>query len=428
MSAGFPGAGLRTEQAPPLAIPLSFFAVAPAALVAAGVWLIVDPVTHRWSPAAMAVTHLGTLGLLGSVMLGALYQMVPVVAGAPVPAIRLAHGVHVAWVGGLVALLVGLAGAGSWFLHLAVTLLGLAILLFLGPVALGLARAPTRSETVTGMRGAVLGLVGVVAAGALLALGRSGVAVPGAWHLTVGGHLGLGLVVWVGGLLTAVSWQVVPMFYLTPEIPRAARLVTLGGVIVTLVGVPIVWATGARGLWLAAVVGVGAAAIWLVHPVTVVRALRGRRRKRMDGSQHFWWAAMALAPAVFLAGVAAVTLPDLRWPVLFGWLAIWGWAGMVVHGMLTRIVPFLVWFHRFSALVGKVEVPPMRRLLPDAWVKRALAVHGATLAVGVVGIASGAPTVVQLAGAGLVATGLALAAELWRVVTYGAGRSGSDAR
>ncbi len=416
MSAGFPGAGLRTEQAPPLTVPLSFFALAPLALVAAGIWLVIEPVEMRWSPAAMAVTHLGTLGLLGSVMLGALYQMVPVVAGAPVPAIRLAHGVHLAWLTGIIALLVGLAGPWFWMLHMAVTLLGVAVLLFFGPVAVSLARAPTRSETVTGMRLALSGLAAVVGVGALLALGRSGVVVPGSWTLLVGGHIGLGLVVWVGGLLTAVSWQVVPMFYLTPAIPRWAQRLGLAGLLVTLVGVPAVWATGATGPWLGGAVGAGAAAIWLLHPLTVVHALRGRRRKRMDGSQHFWWAAMALAPLVFASGVAAWALTDPRWAVLFGWLAIWGWAGLVIHGMLTRIVPFLVWFHRFADLVGKVDVPPMKRLLPDAWVKRALMIHGATIVSGAAGILSGLTALVQLAGLGLVLTGLTLAAELWRVI------------
>ena len=418
MSAAFPGAGLRTEQAPPLSIPMAFFWLAPLALVAAGGWLAAEPVASRWTPAAVAVTHLGTLGLLGSVMLGALYQMVPVVAGAPVPIIRLAHVVHAAWAAGVLALLAGLATPWSWLLHAGAGLLGLALLAFLGPVGVALARAPTRSETVWGMRLAVAGLAGVAGVGVLLALGRSGAAVPGVWSLLVGGHVGLGLVVWVGGLMAAVSWQVVPMFYLTPAIPVRARRATLAGVATTLLGVPIVWAVGAPDVWLHAVVGVGAVAIWVLHPATVVLALRARRRKRMDGSQGFWWVAMAVAPLVLAAGVATVAAADARWPVLFGWLAIWGWAGLVVHGTLSRIVPFLVWFHRYADLVGRADVPPMRRLLPDPWVRRALVVHGVTIVVGAVGVAVAVPVIVRVAGLGLVATGVALAAALWRVGTH----------
>jgi len=78
--------GLRTDQAPPLTIPASFFLLAPLSMMAAGALLAAhgqDLLASRWLPAAMAATHLGTLGFLGAIMLGALYQMIPVVAGAP---------------------------------------------------------------------------------------------------------------------------------------------------------------------------------------------------------------------------------------------------------------------------------------------------------------------------------------------------------
>ena len=32
--------------------------------------------------------------------------------------------------------------------------------------------------------------------------------------------------------------------------------------------------------------------------------------------------------------------------------------------MLYKIVPFLIWFHRFSSLVGQVRVPLLKDLLP----------------------------------------------------------------
>ena len=33
--------------------------------------------------------------------------------------------------------------------------------------------------------------------------------------------------------------------------------------------------------------------------------------------------------------------------------------------MLYKIVPFLIWFHRFSTLVGKVKVPLLKDVLPE---------------------------------------------------------------
>ena len=63
-------------------------------------------------------------------------------------------------------------------------------------------------------------------------------------------------------------------------------------------------------------------------------------------------------------------------------VAIWGWAGLIVHGMLHRIVPFLAWFHELSPLVGKTAVPSARGLLPDARTRLGLGLHLASLLAG----------------------------------------------
>ena len=108
-------------------IPLSFFLTAPLAVAAAGAVLLHSgsaAFASGWSPTTLALAHLGTLGMLGMVMLGALYQMTPVVAGSAVPWVRLAHAVHALLVVGLVGLVVGiwrslgepvLAGVSAWF-------------------------------------------------------------------------------------------------------------------------------------------------------------------------------------------------------------------------------------------------------------------------------------------------------------------------
>ena len=87
-----------------------------------------------------------------------------------------------------------------------------------------------------------------------------------------------------------------------------------------------------------------------------------------------------------------------------------------VIGMLTRIVPFLVWFHRFSALVGKVPVPPMKRMIPQEWIRAVRWLHVATLLAGAGAIVVGGPWASRLLGLALVVTAIALAASLARVL------------
>ncbi len=48
-----------------------------------------------------------------------------------------------------------------------------------------------------------------------------------------------------------------------------------------------------------------------------------------------------------------------------GWMMFVGFFGFLITGHLYKIVPFLVWFERFSPLVGKQKVPMLAEMLPD---------------------------------------------------------------
>ena len=66
-------------------------------------------------------------------------------------------------------------------------------------------------------------------------------------------------------------------------------------------------------------------------------------------------------PLLLLCLTACLFRPDER--LLFGFrlLILNGSAVAITDGMLYKIVPFLIWFHRFSILVGKVKVNFLQR-------------------------------------------------------------------
>ena len=86
--------------------------------------------------------------------------------------------------------------------------------------------------------------------------------------------------------------------------------------------------------------------------------------------------------------------------MLFGVLFLGGFAVSVSNGMLYKIAPFLVWFHRFSPLVGQIKVPLLKDLLPNrsAWVQTTF--HGSSLMLVCVGIVFESDSAIRL-GAGL---------------------------
>jgi len=377
--------GLSLEQAPPLSIPASFFLTIPVGLLCAA-YLMFTTVAAAfgspWTPQSLSLVHIGTLGILAMGMVGALYQMTPIVAGTPVPFARLAHLVHLLLLVGLGGFLWRLSDGPLYAMTIAIYCFTLAFVAFLLPLGWALIQAATRDETVQGMRLAILSLASVTVIGLIMARGFSGGAFPGERMLWVQVHMSLALLGWVGGLVMAVSWQVIPMFYLAPIIKKTTKY-WLFGILLAGLLMPLATIFLDAGIvdflsnrQIAAIAALPAAAvIWLFHPVLILHNISQRKRKRSDASLLFWKTGLTTALLLIPVAIAALLLTDPRWQVLFGWLTIWGWAGMIMHGMLSRIVPFLVWFHRYSARVGLEPTPSMRSLLSQRRIKTGFVLH-----------------------------------------------------
>jgi hypothetical protein len=332
--------------------------------------------------------------------------------------------VHALLLVGLIGLETALLSTLPRVMMASLLMLTLAVAAFLWPLAIALKRAPTRSATVSGMRLASASLLFVAVLGVWMAHGHAGLDFPGTRALWVQVHLGIGFLGWVGGLISAVSWQVLPMFYgATPHSERSKRTtllavaigVALPALVLALEFAGALPATGPTPARLAALGALPAVvAIWCLQPFWSLRAIaKRRRRRRIDGSLLYWRAGLGFALLAALLAIPAHLSSDPRPSLALGWVAIWGWAGMIVHGMLSRIVPFLVWFHRFSPALGRVPVPSLRTLLPDPWMRRGFALHLGSVLVGLAAIATGADGLARLTGLALIATATQL---LWALV------------
>lgn len=420
--------GLSLDQAPPLSIPASFFLTIPVAVLLAGYILITTgtaALISPWMPQALALTHAGTLGILAMGMVGALYQMTPVVAGTPVPLTRIAHIVHAFLLAGLAGFVWRLLSGSTTAMSVAIVCFTIAILAFLLPLGWALLRSATKNDTVQGMRLAVISLAIITLTGILIARGYAGGLFPENRMLWVQFHLTVALLGWVGGLIMAVSWQVIPMFYLASNVSKTTMRWFFWLLLTGLV-LPLIFAVSAvnissplsPGLLMAIGALPAALVIWLLHPALILRNISRRRRKRSDASLLFWKAGLGTAFSLIPVATAAILLPDPRWQILFGWLAIWGWAAMIMHGMLSRIAPFLVWFHRYSPRLGFEPVPSMRSLLSQKRIKTGFVLHVISVVVGVVAIFAQVQLLAQLTGLLLVAVAISMASMLIHVLGH----------
>jgi hypothetical protein len=379
--------GLKFEQAPPISVPLRFFLSAPAFGIACAVlilWQGPELFASRWTPVALAATHLLTLGVMASAMIGAMMQILPVLVGAPMPAPRMVAGVtHVLLMLGTLALAGGFLLLQPLLLQSAVVLLASAFAVFVAAVAASLARVRAWNTTVGVMALATIALAAAVALGATLASSLGwGVPLPSASIHDL--HPMWGLLGWVGMLVIGVAYQVVPMFQMTPAYPGALTQWLTWAIFAVLVFWSAVQlALGETGAPLAATLALALGAAFVAFALVTLDLQRQRRRRQADVTLDFWRIGMYCLVAAGACWAARVLVPE-RLPegfdVFLGVLAIAGVALSVINGMLYKIAPFLVWFHLQSILAKRVTVPHMRKILGEQEQRRQLRAHLAALA------------------------------------------------
>ncbi|MEO1938390.1 MAG: hypothetical protein ABGW85_07130, partial [Sulfurimonas sp.] len=134
--------GLSIDQAPPISAPLRFFLTAPLFAILAGfLVLFSDPeiLRTRFALESIAVTHTITIGFFGFVMLGALTQMLPVLAGVKIPNIeKVAKYTHLSLVLGLVFFILAFIDDNKLFYLFAMVGLGVGFLTLISFIALSM--------------------------------------------------------------------------------------------------------------------------------------------------------------------------------------------------------------------------------------------------------------------------------------------------
>jgi hypothetical protein len=393
---------LSFEQAPPISVPFRFFLAAPWFGVAAGlllVWFGDLAVASRWSPAALALTHLMAVGFMLQAMIGALFQFVPVAAGGNVWRPRLVAGVVQPML--LIAALLLVAGfltaAGGLF-RLAAGIFVATIVFLVVVIGSALLRTPARGATVRALRLAVGGLAATVLIGGVLA---EGLAAGHGWPLVemANVHAGWGLGGWALMLLVGVSYFVVPMFQLTPPFPkRFAQLLPLG-----LAGAVTAWSLQLFGIgadWMKVVWFFGLSLAAAYAAVTLSLQFR-RRRLVTDPTFWFFRGAMVCMLAIFVSAVVFAIVPfvgdDPHAEWWLGVLILPGVFASAINGMLYKIVPFLNWLH-LQRLMGLGAMPPnVRDMISATSMMGQMRLH--FLAVGLLLAAAIWPDVVGAAGA-----------------------------
>ena len=369
-------ADLSLQQSPPFSVPAIFLVSAPffgltAALIM--FWYGPEMIAHRWTPGLLAVTHFLTLGFLAMSMLGAMMQLMPVLMGVVIPhAVFFSRLIHLPlFLGNACLGLAWLSNIKTFFI-IAMILLGFSFSIFILIATERLLRSKNRHVTRSMMMLALLALSITVGLGLYLAMGYTWQSFPLARHLT-DLHLSWGLLAWVGLLIMAIAYQVIPMFQITDEYP-AIHQRWMGW----LLFISIICLSLAYG-WQSEILKTISTSIlslcFLIFSVTTLWVLQTRRRKIPDLTMKFWQLAMLNLTALTSIWLLSA-LFNFKLPVtLLGVLIIHGFAMTTITGMMYKIIPFIIWLHLSTRNKNlrtqgerdsQVKVPHMRKIIPEA--------------------------------------------------------------
>lgn len=379
---------LAFDNSPALSVPLRFLLTAPVfALLACILLLVAGPqaFASRWTPYALALTHLFTLGVLASVMAGALMQILPVACGINVLAPRRTSlAVHTMLTLGTLLLAAAFLLSYPLLFELAMCALMLAFVWLLAACAGGFWRH--RANSAKGAEDVLL--AGRLALGALfIAVAFGGtLAAAFAWPglrlpmmLLTNIHAAWGLLGWVGLLVAGMAYQVIPIFQVTELYPRPITRWMAPLVFILLV----FWTVAALQIGLGHAAGRLLAALILASYAlfagTTLYLLHTRKRPDADATTLFWRTAMlSLTACTLLWPLQRVTGSD--YSITLGVLFIVGFAWSAINGMLYKILPFLLWHHAQKNLVVALRmVPKVKNILPDAIAIRQFRAHACGL-------------------------------------------------
>ena len=442
--------GPASGLAPSVGLPLRFVATGFAAWLAGVVLLVARPdvlATYHYNQYVVAATHLWVLGFLCSVVMGAMYQLVPVALEVRLHSERLARWQFVfhlvGWVG-MVAMfwrwdLKQVGHFGSAF--------AVGVGLFVYNLGRTLRRVPRWNVVAAGVASALAWLSLTVVVGLVVVTGKctydsverltaanplrgmlQALAAVAAWVNqfdplgVMHAHAHLGVVGFFVMMIVAVSYKLLPMFLLS-EVQSERRATwsvrLLNGGLAGLF-VALAW----RRTWqpVAALVLIAGLVLYFAELVAILRA---RRRRVID------WGLRHHVTAQGLLGLVAVLGLVLGWPGLrvtmftaqletvYGWLGIAGVVSFTVLGFLYKIVPFLVWYHSYSRAVGRARVPALADLYSERLQVAGYWSYLAGLLVAAAGAAAGHALLAR-AGAVILLLSLAgLGCNLGRMLAHG---------
>ena len=312
------------------------------------------------SPAVISFTHLFLLGFVMMTIFGAMAQLVPVVLEVGHFGVELFYAIWPLLLIGTLLMVVGFLYSPA-MLPYGGTVVLISMMIFVGEIFLTIKKVQKLNFVMSSVVIANTFLFFGIIFGLLMALAYAGTIsvdisqmLRAHVYCVVGGYIGI--------TIMGISIVLVPMFTLSHSfslIPLrvAIALLSLGVTSVifsTLLDMEVLEYLGYFLSFLALP--------FYFYIIYIIYKTRPRKENDVYAiSMMFAYLAMVvalcLAIVYFLFHKEEVLLAS-------AWVLFFGFFGFMITGHIYKIIPFLVWFERFSPLVGKQKIPMLADMVP----------------------------------------------------------------
>lgn len=362
---------IASSYSPPFRIVAKYFVAAIISFVIVNLFLLISYTSiagHHFSPKILAITHIATLGWITMIIFGALFQLIPVVLEVKLFSETLAEiQFWIYLIGAAVLVYCFWHFETGFYMNLSAILLNTAMFLFAFNIIVTFTFVKNWNITGLYLAAAIFYLIVTAIAGLLLAvnLGSPYIKVDHLQYLNLHAHVAF--IGWISMVVMGVTYKLIPMFTLSHgyklHFARWAFWLINAG----LLGINTIFHyenTTFLYYIFTPMIAVGI----LLFLIQVSLIFKNRVRKKLDTGLKFTAYAylmlgLTTVLGTFIAFIDYQNITNLT--LIYGYMIIFGYLSMLIVGQMYKIVPFLVWYHKYSSKVGQEKVPMLKEMFNE---------------------------------------------------------------
>lgn len=344
---------------------------------------------HHFEPKILSITHITTLGFITMIIFGAMFQLVSVVLEVKLFSSIIAEIQYWIYLVGVILLT-----TKFWFFNInygftfPAILLNGAMGLFSINIILSIFKVKKWNITGTYLAASIFWLIITAIAGLLLSmnLDKPFFKISHFQYLKL--HVITAFVGWVGMVIMGVSFKLIPMFTLSHNYKMIYGKIAVVIINIGLLGVNWIMHYKDVGMY-NLIFGSMIFAGFILYFIQIYLIFKNRIRKKLDVGLNFSALAFIIMAITSVLNFSFLffeyeSIKNLT--LVYGLISLLGSFGILIIGQMYKIVPFLVWYHKYSSKVGIENVPTLKDMFDEKLANLQLVIMLTGIFIAIVGL------------------------------------------